>query len=172
VSLAPDAIRRRLRGGSTRSPHDAPVEHLPVVIAEPPPVRSTCRISPASHLGIAVYSVEGQLDAVTAPDAFVSLSAAVGRPTVLLDLSGVTFLDAHGVTVLRDVIRRVHGQGGLIAIARPWHVAKPVLELVGMGGFVYLAVTAAGAIGWLGDLTHRPGIPYERATEMVHEAAG
>jgi anti-anti-sigma factor len=157
-----DPAERQAKGSS------APVAHR----LDAARIRSTCQITSEPHLGAAVYFVRGQLDSTTAGAALGALAGAIGQPAVLIDLSGVTFMDGDGVAVIREVIHATHDQGGRVAIARPWRVATPVLTLVGMAGFVYLAQSAAGAVSWLSDsnnlTTHRD----DRELAVVHTAAG
>jgi anti-anti-sigma factor len=117
---------------------------------------SACLVTEVTHFGAATFHLQGELDATTAPQVQVALTGAVREPAVLLDLTGVSLIDAEGLNVLRNVIRHVHEQGGRVAISRPWRVASPVLQLVGTEGFVFLALSPAGAISWLNHPDNHP----------------
>jgi anti-anti-sigma factor len=117
---------------------------------------SACRVTEVPNFGAATYHLQGELDATTAPQLQVALSGAAREPVVLLDLTDVSLIDAEGLNVLRNVIHRVHEQGGRVAISRPWRVASSILQLVGTEGFVFLALSPAGAIAWLNRPDNHP----------------
>jgi hypothetical protein len=77
------------------------------------------------------------------------LVAAEDEYAVVLDLFEVHPIDAEGLRVLSDVIRSVSAHGGLVAISRPWRIAKSILGLVGTEGLVYVALSLTGAVAWL-----------------------
>jgi anti-anti-sigma factor len=55
------------------------------------------------------------------------------RPTtVTLDLSGVTFIDARGVSLLSRLAQHLASWDGSLAITRPSHVVTRLLALVGI----------------------------------------
>lgn len=112
---------------------------------------SVCRVTAEPRLGTAVFRLQGDIDTTTAVEVRDRLAVSIGESAVVLDLTGVNLIDAEGVVVLRDVVHSVFLQGGRVAIARPWRVANPILSLVGIDGFVFLAITAASAIIWLND---------------------
>lgn len=72
---------------------------------------------------VPVVTMEGEVDLVTAPLLLERLSdaARAGSPWVVLDLTGVTFLDstALGVVVIADQRCRDHGAGLRVVITPP-----------------------------------------------------
>jgi anti-sigma B factor antagonist len=67
----------------------------------------------------AVLAVTGELDVATAPQLrqeAVRLSAA-GTNNLVVDLSGVEFLDSTGLGVIVGVVKRVRTPGGELAVA-------------------------------------------------------
>jgi anti-sigma B factor antagonist len=65
-----------------------------------------------------VIAVEGEIHVSTAPEFSGVLSAAVesGRTRLVLDLTGVTFIDSTGLSVLLNALRRVTRAGGAMAL--------------------------------------------------------
>jgi anti-sigma B factor antagonist len=66
-----------------------------------------------------VISVEGELHVSTAPEFSHALNSAIagGRTAVVLDMTGVAFIDSTGLSVLLNALRRVTRRGGRLAIA-------------------------------------------------------
>jgi anti-sigma B factor antagonist len=65
-----------------------------------------------------VITVSGELHVSTAPTFSRRLNDAIGqgKTAVVLDLSGVTFIDSTGLSVLLNGLRRVTRRGGRMAI--------------------------------------------------------
>jgi anti-sigma B factor antagonist len=68
--------------------------------------------------GTSIVSVDGEIHVSTAPEFSGALSATVesGRTRLVLDLSGVTFIDSTGLSVLLNALRRVTRAGGRMAL--------------------------------------------------------
>jgi len=114
-----------------------------------PASHSTCRIDATSESGISLYALHGELDAATAGEVRSLLSSARNDSSVVLDLVGLTALDAEGVEVLREKICNVHLHGGRVAISRSWRLALQMTGLAGTKGLVFLSFSAAGSIAWM-----------------------
>jgi anti-anti-sigma factor len=78
-----------------------------------------------------IVRVAGEVDIVTAPVLRRHIDAAIsfGRPTVVIDLSETTFLDARGVGVLVSARAEIGQNGGRLLIRRPPPLVRRVLEL-------------------------------------------
>jgi anti-sigma B factor antagonist len=65
-----------------------------------------------------IVSVDGEIHVSTAPEFSGVLSAAVagGRTSLVLDLTGVTFIDSTGLSILLNALRRVTRAGGRMAL--------------------------------------------------------
>jgi anti-sigma B factor antagonist len=65
-----------------------------------------------------VITVSGEIHVSTAPEFSRRLNAAIarGKTAVVLDLSGVEFIDSTGLSVLLNGLRRVTRQRGRMAI--------------------------------------------------------
>ena len=65
-----------------------------------------------------VIAVHGELHLSTAPEFSRRLNAAIadGKTAVVLDLSGVSFIDSTGLSVLLNALRRVTRRHGRMAL--------------------------------------------------------
>ncbi|WCB92087.1 hypothetical protein DSM104299_00769 [Baekduia alba] len=65
-----------------------------------------------------VIAVDGEIHVSTVPEFSGVLAAAVdaGRIAIVLDLSGVMFIDSTGLSVLLNALRRVTRAGGAMAL--------------------------------------------------------
>jgi anti-anti-sigma factor len=85
---------------------------------------------------VAVMEVRGPLDMETAGqlvDLVDSVLAGQPPPVLILDLSGVDFFCAAGVTALLTARRRLASSGCALMLRRPSRITVAVLELVGLG---------------------------------------
>jgi anti-anti-sigma factor len=80
-----------------------------------------------------LVQVRGEVDIATAPLLRAVLDTVVGRrPTrVEVDLSGATFMDAHALTTLTAVRRRLAGRHTRLVLRDPSAVVVRLLELSG-----------------------------------------
>jgi len=65
-----------------------------------------------------VVAVEGEIHVSTAPEFSAMLSATVdgGRTSLVLDLTGVMFIDSTGLSVLLNALRQITRAGGRMAV--------------------------------------------------------
>jgi anti-anti-sigma factor len=97
------------------------------VTADSVQVRAVCRN------GACVLQIAGELDAMAA-DAFAERADAAVRSLpwpVLVDLSGLTFIDARGARVLDAVMRTLPGGRRASVRACPRHVRR-ILDMLGL----------------------------------------
>lgn len=89
----------------------------------------------------------GEVDLATAPEVRAAVDGASGAGLVVLDLTGVSFLDSSGCRVLATAGRTVPAWGGRLAVVCPKENAAVyrVLELVGLPAAVALHATVASA---------------------------
>lgn len=82
-----------------------------------------------------VVSVRGEVDVATAPivrGALTEVEArrrGLGTPSVVVDLSGVTFIDACGLGVLVGAARSARGAGHALALRDPSPQVLRLLEM-------------------------------------------
>ncbi len=77
-----------------------------------------------------LLTVRGELDILTSPDLAAILGALVrgGRSQVTVDVSGVRFVDAHGLRVLADCARTLLDRGTFV-LACPSPSFRRLLEI-------------------------------------------
>jgi anti-sigma B factor antagonist len=84
----------------------------------------------------ATVAVEGELDVYTAPDLEALLrELGDGVTHVLVDLTGVTFLDSAGVGLLTQCAKRLAARGGLMMLAIDTVSVRKIFELTGLDRF-------------------------------------
>jgi anti-sigma B factor antagonist len=81
-----------------------------------------------------VVDVRGEIDLSTAPLLDQRLSQFADTPKVVVDLSGVTFLDSSGLGVLVRTSNKVETQGGVIRVVVSHPQVLKVLEITGLAG--------------------------------------
>src|SRR4051812_537269 len=87
------------------------------------------------HEGGVALSGEGDLAA--REECMAALMAAVSAaPLVVVDLSGVTFLDSSGVHALVTAYRAALDRGGRLTIVNASGMVEHVLDITGVGGLL------------------------------------
>jgi anti-sigma B factor antagonist len=90
-------------------------------------VRLSSRDCPG-HVQVALY---GELDLVDASDVAVSLAAASScGPLVIVDLSGLDFIDASGVAALARGRDYARGGGGELLLSAPQKQVREMLAII------------------------------------------
>jgi anti-sigma B factor antagonist len=81
--------------------------------------------------GRAAVRLHGRLDLVSARDLRRCVDEAVdaGKANIIVDLSGVTFVDSSGLGALIGGLKRARQAGGELRIAAPAEQVRLVLEL-------------------------------------------
>jgi anti-sigma B factor antagonist len=95
------------------------------------------------HLdGNALIALVGELDMATVPDLSSALKALVedGPPELVLDLSGLSFIDSSGLAVLMKTQQRLREQGRTLSITSPRPNALRVFEISGLMEVLNVAV--------------------------------
>jgi len=104
----------------------------------------------ADHCSVLV--VTGELDVATAPQLrqeAVRLTTA-GHHHLVLDLSGVDFLDSTGLGVVVGVLKRVRTHGGDLAVAGAVDHVRKVFDITRISDVVAMYDTADEACASLG----------------------
>lgn len=86
--------------------------------------------------GIPVVSASGEIDVATAPplrDRLQALSSS-GKPTVVVNLLGVTFLDSTALGVLVGALKRCREAGGNLPLVIDEPRILRVFEITGLTG--------------------------------------
>lgn len=84
-----------------------------------------------------VVSIEGELDAATAPPLRAILSDLIdgqGNLSVVLDLSAMTFVDSIGLGVFAGAAKRLRARGGELVLAAPSSSTLRLFAVTGIDG--------------------------------------
>jgi anti-anti-sigma factor len=103
--------------------------------------------------GIVMAAVEGEIDLSNAPGLLVELSASVPNAArgLLLDLTGLEFLDSSGVHMLYDVAERLATRQQRFAVVlEPDAPPRRAIELSGIEPAAWLFGDQASALAALG----------------------
>ena len=75
-------------------------------------------LSEATESGVHVFDLRGELDVSTVRVLHGRLlDVLTGRPCVVLDCMGLTFIDSSGMRLLLSALRLVHRQDGCLVLA-------------------------------------------------------
>jgi anti-sigma B factor antagonist len=117
-------------------------------LSVPPPL---FRVGVNQSEAAPVVAVEGELDLATAPqlrDSLVALSEQ-GQTHIVLDLTGLQFIDSTGLSVLVMAHNRARAESGSILIRNPSQSVLRILEITGLVSVFTIegkdAVPSAGA---------------------------
>jgi anti-sigma B factor antagonist len=89
--------------------------------------------------GNAVVVLAGELDMDTAPQLVRVLDPLLeaGPAEIVLDFSGVTFIDSSGIAALVGAQNKLQGQQRYLRVQAPRPQALRVFEVTGLSGFVH-----------------------------------
>jgi anti-sigma B factor antagonist len=92
------------------------------------------RLRARDHEGIMVVEVAGELELHNAPQLRAELLRAceVDQPCVVVDLSGLTFIDSTGIGVLVGALKRTREHGGVLTLVCPVPRIRRVFEITGL----------------------------------------
>lgn len=105
-------------------------------------------VSTREESGRTVVSATGEVDVFTAPVLDDALSGAVagGATSIVVDLSGVDFLDSTGLSVLVKALKRVRdADGSLDVVVTAERVAK-VFRITGLDQVIPVHASLADAL--------------------------
>jgi anti-sigma B factor antagonist len=99
--------------------------------------------------GAAVVRPEGRLTMVTAPElrAAVADAVAAGCARVVVDLSGVEFIDSSGLGAVIGGLKTARQAGGDLRIAGPGEQVRMVLQLTNLDRVLRAHGSVAEALG-------------------------
>lgn len=106
-------------------------------------------VTPSQRDGWTVLTLAGQLDVATAPDFRETLQEVQygGEGRVVLELSGLEFLDSFGLGVIVGGVKRARTHGGVLVLAGVSERVAQVLELTGLDRALPIATDVEAAIG-------------------------
>jgi anti-anti-sigma factor len=115
--LAPATCNRRRNGPAVLPEFSIKVRNLP-------------------DLDIHIVELSGELDIVSA-DFLTDVLVDVAGSTVVVDLSGLTFMDCRGVAALIAARDRIAAKGlGTIVLTEPQRMVRKPLEILGLGDWI------------------------------------
>jgi anti-sigma B factor antagonist len=100
----------------------------------------------------AVISLTGEVDIYTAPrfkESMLELLDA-GVVSLVIDLSGVTFIDSTALGVLIGGLRRVHDAGGSMALVVATPAVERILTITGLDRVFTISPTREAAVAAVG----------------------
>ena len=100
----------------------------------------------ADQAGPCLITVVGELDYHTGPELRACLDDAPCQAGLVLDLSGITYCDSTGVSVLVHAHRRTEAAGAMLALAGAAPEVFRLLSLTGLDRFFTSYDSAATAI--------------------------
>jgi anti-sigma B factor antagonist len=104
------------------------------------------------HGATAVVTLRGELDAHDATRLRELFSAAVNdvavasRPRLVIDLTGVAFLDSTALGTIIGAVRRVREVGGDLRVVLPETAARRIFEITGLDEVLEVHPTRAAAL--------------------------
>lgn len=99
--------------------------------------------------GFSITEVTGEVDVYTAPQLDEALSALVegGNNKLIVDLSGVEFLDSTGLGVLVKALKRVRENDGSLAVVATTDRISKVFRITGLDAAIGLHGSVDEAVG-------------------------
>ena len=99
--------------------------------------------------GSVICHLAGNLEHLTVGTFRDVISQVIPKQSVIIDLSGVPFLESAGLGALIGAARRVREMGGEAIICAPRPSVNRVLEMVGLPRIVCVANSVADAVALL-----------------------
>ena len=98
--------------------------------------------------GVVIVHFTGRLDFVLAPEARERLAQSIGsgHRHLVIDLSGVDFVDSSGLGVLIDGTRKARDAGGDLCIADPHDQVRLLMALTGIDRIIQRYATLEEAL--------------------------
>jgi anti-sigma B factor antagonist len=90
---------------------------------------SVHRISLDRDRAATVVTASGELDAFVAGELEAAFGDASQEPSILVDLTAVSFMDSTALGLLVRAVRDVEGRGGAIRVVLPSGTARRIFEL-------------------------------------------
>ena len=119
--------------GADRPPGNSPPATLGGNgLAVSPEFSITTRDLPDLH----IVGLHGELDVVSA-DGLTDVLVEIAGSTLVVDLSGLTFIDSSGIAALVLARNRIRANGqGQLMLSRPGGIVRMALEIVGLGPWI------------------------------------
>jgi anti-anti-sigma factor len=109
---------------------------------------NTMEIQRKSQDGVAIFTLVGSLDAISAPDTGKKLLAHIdeGDTKIVMDLSGLNYISSAGLQTILKVTRKIKTVDGGFVLASLTSNVKDVIELSGFTVFLSIFDNVESAI--------------------------
>ena len=87
------------------------------------------------------FAVDGEIDAHSAPTIAAAIAECDADP-LMIDLSGVNFVDSSGLRVLIEAHQTRQAAGRSMTLVRPSHVVSRLFDIAGVGEYLDIAADA------------------------------
>ena len=116
------------------------------------------RLKETLEEGIEVLVLAGEIDLHYAPvlRALLQAKIAARSPALILDLSGVTFIDSSGLAAIIEYFRDAADHGGVLCLAGMNDTLQTIFEIVRLDQVVPIFTSRSDAISALQRGTVRP----------------
>lgn len=105
------------------------------------------KLSPGPSEGLVVVSLHGELDLVETTGVAAALGGLAARGRwIIVDLSGLEFIDAAGVAALAGGRRQARDAGGGLLLAAPQPPVRRVLSLIWVADTSGVPASMAAAV--------------------------
>jgi anti-anti-sigma factor len=86
--------------------------------------------------GVHIVALQGELD-IASVNGLVDALVEIAGSTIVVDLSGLTFMDSSGIGALVVARNRVLSKGlGQLVVTRPTAIVREAMEIVGLGAWI------------------------------------
>lgn len=104
-------------------------------------------LGPGASAQLVVVSLRGELDLIDAADVATALKALAARERwIIVDLAGLQFIDAVGVSALMRARRLACDAGGGLLLAAPHGIVQQVLRLIWGADDCIIEASVAAAV--------------------------
>lgn len=99
--------------------------------------------------GTAIVTAQGEFDAYAVPELTAGFASLGDARDVVVDLSGVSFLDSTALGLVVRTVREIGERGGRVRIVLPERSARRIFEITMLDQVLPLAATREDALAEL-----------------------
>jgi anti-sigma B factor antagonist len=131
-------------------------------------MRSQVAMSTRECAGQVVVALSGEVDATNAEDSAALIATVAARvPWLIVDLTGLTFIDCAGLRALAAAARQARQAGGGLVLAAPAPLVLRMFDLTGLMTEVPVCATVDEAAGIASPRTAARTVPGHDARAHV-----
>lgn len=119
------------------------------------------RLKEATDRGVAIFTLEGEIDLHYAPGlrALFQAKAKSRTPALVLDLTGVPYIDSTGLAAIIEYFRDACGFSGIISLAGLNDQLKSIFKIVRLDKAIPMFQTAKEAVDAIVQGSIQPASP-------------